>query len=117
TRRGRTTPQTSRSFACAICAGCSHWWEPDRVASDDAHVLGCLAPATRADVELDALTLFQGPVARALDGREVDEHVGSVLTGDEAVALLRVEPFHTACSQRLAPSILRFDVRLAVGKR
>src|SRR6478736_2673295 len=79
----------------------------ERVASDDADVLGFLTLAAGADVELDALTLFQGAVARALDGREVDENVGAVLTGDEAVALLRVEPFHTACRQRLAPSILR----------
>src|SRR6478736_8072013 len=82
----------------------------ERVASDDADVLGFLTLAAGADVELDALTLFQGAVPRTLDGREVDENVGAVLTGDEAVALLRVEPFHTACCQRLAPSILHARV-------
>src|SRR5437660_12709878 len=77
-------------------------------ASDDADVLRLFTLAAGTDVELDALALFQGAVTGALDGREVDEHVGSVFTGDEAVALLRVEPFHPACCQRLAPSILLF---------
>src|SRR4029453_8736010 len=98
----------SRSRGCVTSETCSRCWEQTdsvgvRTASDDADVRGFFALAARAHVELDALTLFQGAVARALDGREVDEHVGPVLTGDEAVALLRVEPFHTACCQRLAP--------------
>lgn len=40
----------------------------------------------------DLLTLLQRSEAGALDGAEVDEEVGAVLGGDEAVALLIVEP-------------------------
>src|SRR4051812_48011547 len=83
--------------------------------SDDADVLRLFALAAGADVELDGLAFLEGAVAGALDRREVHEHVGPVLTGDEAVALLRVEPFHTACSQRLAP--LQVHVREAPRRR
>src|SRR5689334_121126 len=47
-------------------------------------------------VELDALTLFEGLVPVHLDGRVVDEHVLTAVHGDEAVALLGVEPLHGA---------------------
>src|SRR5829696_7457991 len=63
-------------------------------ASDGADVLGLLALAARGDVELDPLALFEGAVARALDVGEMHEDVFAVLTGDEAVALLRVEELH-----------------------
>src|SRR5688500_5220621 len=61
---------------------------------DDPDVLGFLALPTRCHVELDALTLIEGLVARALDVGEVDEHVFALPTRDEAVALLVVEELH-----------------------
>src|SRR3954452_2183016 len=51
-----------------------------------------------AHVELDPLVLLEAPEPRLLNGTEVNEHIRAVLLGDEAVALLRVEPLHnTSC--------------------
>src|SRR5215467_5869590 len=67
-------------------------------ASDRANRL-CLRPAIAlCDVELDPLALFEGAVAIRLDGREVDEYVPTTVDRDEAVALVRVEPFDGALS-------------------
>jgi len=67
--------------------------------SDHAYVLRFFTFATRADVELDALTLIEGPVPTALDVRVVDEHIFALFTGYESVALLSVEELHGACCQ------------------
>src|SRR3990170_3245787 len=48
------------------------------------------------DVELHLLTFLQVAEAVGLDGAVVDEDVLTALHGDEAVALLRVEPLHGA---------------------
>src|SRR5699024_8727143 len=48
---------------------------------------------TLGDLELDALRLLEGAVTLGLDGGAVDEDVvTATVLGDEAVALLRVEP-------------------------
>ena len=88
--RRRTRPLTQR------------WWRSS--SGRRADVLGLVALAAGADVELDLLTLFEGAVTRPLDRGEVDEHVVATLAGDEAEALLRIEEFHSACSQLLVPS-------------
>src|SRR5579862_4501606 len=49
------------------------------------------------DLEGDLLVLLEVPVPVALDGTEVHEDVRAALLGDEAVALLRVEPLHGSC--------------------
>jgi len=67
--------------------------------SESANVVGFVALAAGADVELDLLTFVEGLEALAGDVREVDEHVVAVLAGDEAEALLSVEELHSACSQ------------------
>ena len=74
------------------------------MSSDSPDVLGFVALAAGADVELDLLTLFEGAVTRPLDCGEVDEHIVATLAGDEAEALLRIEEFHGTCSQLLVPS-------------
>src|SRR5215471_297772 len=70
-----------------------------RRGSDDSDVLGLVPLPAGPDVELDCLTLIEGLVAIPLDVGEVDEHVVSVLTRDEAVALLGVEELHSSSSQ------------------
>src|SRR5712692_3637952 len=58
-------------------------------------------------VKLDLLAFLQGAEPVLLDGAVVDEHVLATLHGDEAVALLRVEPLNRASNhRRLAPFIL-----------
>src|SRR4028118_1168974 len=52
------------------------------------------------DLELDGLAVFEGLVAVGLDLRPVDEHVVLALDGDEAVALVSVEPLHGAAHHR-----------------
>src|SRR5215208_3980753 len=69
---------------------------PRELSSDDSDVLGFLALPAWGHVELDALAVFERPVAIALNRREVDEYVVPAFTLDEAEALLRVEPFHSA---------------------
>ncbi len=68
-----------------------------RIGSDRADVLGLRALRTLGDVELDSLVLVERTVAVGRDRGEVDEDVSAAtVLGDEAKALLTVEPFHCA---------------------
>ena len=61
--------------------------------SEGADVRGLRATVTLRDVELDALVLLQVAETLAADGGEVREEVGaSIVGGDEAEALVAVEP-------------------------
>jgi len=64
------------------------------------------------DVELHDLVLLEGTVAVGLDGRVVDEDVRTTVgLGDEAVALLSVEPLHGSLSHDAhSPSGYYWDV-------
>src|SRR6187401_256404 len=76
--------------------------------SDSANVLRLRALGTLRDVELDLLVLVEGLVALRLDGRVVNEDViAAVLLGDEAEALLGVEPLHGALCHVLFLLLLR----------
>jgi len=55
-----------------------------------------LAILTSGDVELDLLVLIEGLVALDLNLRPMDEQVVSILTGDETVAFVGVEPLNFA---------------------
>jgi hypothetical protein len=66
---------------------------------DGPNVAGFVALLAGTDVELDALALIEALVARALNGREVDEHVVAPLTRDEAVTLLGFEELHRTAGQ------------------
>jgi hypothetical protein len=56
---------------------------------------------TLLDVELDALPLFQVPVAFAADCRVVDKDIRAPLPRDEAIAFGSIEPFDgSICSFR-----------------
>src|SRR5256885_13337240 len=59
-----------------------------------ADVRGLLTLRAVHDVELGLLALREAAVAVTGDGREVDEDVVAVGTGDEPVPLLVAEPFH-----------------------
>src|SRR6266545_2144422 len=63
---------------------------------DLAHVGGLQALGAFQDLELDHLALVQGPEPVHLDRGEMYEYVLTVRTGDEAVALVRVEPLYDA---------------------
>src|SRR3954452_16008687 len=65
-------------------------------ASDSAHRVGLWAFLALGDLELDSLALFEALVAVGLDGAVVDEDVTAAIHGDEAVALLGVEPLDRA---------------------
>src|SRR5271156_6716521 len=69
-----------------------------------ADVLRLRALLTLGRVELDLLVLVEGPVTRARDRGEVDENVRrSVIGGDEAIALVGVEPLHCSCCHQTYP--------------
>lgn len=55
------------------------------------------------DFELDVITLLQALVALRLDGAVVDEHVGTIVSADEAEALRVIEPFHFTFNSRHDP--------------
>ena len=72
--------------------------------SEGADALGLGALGALADLELDALVLFQAAEAVALDLRVVHEDVSAAAVwGDEAEALLRVEPLDRALCHVLSP--------------
>jgi hypothetical protein len=76
-----------------------------RVISDHANVLGFFALFPGCSVELYELTLFEALVAIALDVREMDEYVITLLARDEAEALFCIKKFH--CSLCHVYSILK----------
>src|SRR5918995_7162365 len=88
---------------------------PRRARSDRADVLCFLALPAWPDVELDALTLLEGAVARRLDRRVVDEHIVAVFALNEAEALLSVEPLHFPCRHGLAPCLIDHKSRVWGG--
>src|SRR5207244_10635434 len=64
------------------------------------------------DVELNLLAFLQAAEPFLLDGAVVDEDVLTAIHGDEAVALLRVEPLHRACNHcGLAPFLASYRYR------
>src|SRR2546429_36300 len=71
--------------------------------SNQAYVLCFLALLARSHLELDALALLEVAVAIHLNRGVVNEHVGACFSGNEAVALLAVEPLHGSGSCHLAP--------------
>src|SRR5436305_8602012 len=64
--------------------------------SDDANVLRLLTLAALCNVELDALALVEGLVSVTLNCGEVNEHVVTLLAGDEAVTLFSIEELDRA---------------------
>ena len=58
------------------------------------------------DLELDRLTLFQGPEAVATDCGVVHEDVAATLAFNESVALGVVEPLDLACNAHRSSSLL-----------
>src|SRR5664279_1580613 len=80
-------------------------------------VSGCADPGSLwtlrglLDLKIDPLALLERLVARTADRGVVDEDVArAVIRGDEAVALLRVEPLHSslrhACSPRALSAVV-----------
>jgi hypothetical protein len=73
--------------------------------SDDGAVRARPALGALADLELDALVLFQCAETGSLDLRVVHKHVTvSLVGGDEAEALFRVEPLHSSLCHYCIPS-------------
>src|SRR5215218_4854282 len=75
--------------------------------------LGALRPLR--DVELDGLPLGKRAVARRLDRAEMHEDVDAGFGGDEAVALLVVEPLHGSNSHVLVPPSIVLEVSISAG--
>src|SRR6185312_7052296 len=75
--------------------------------------LGALRPL--CDVEVDLLVLLQAAVTVSLDRRVVDEDVSAALDGNEAEALLSVEPLHNTLRHVLSLTRIRHPHRAAAG--
>src|SRR5690348_17505661 len=65
---------------------------------DHDNLVGLRASVALRDLELDALSLFEGAVTIRLDRGEMDENVLATVDGDEAVSLVRVKPLDGALS-------------------
>src|SRR5262249_57740844 len=63
-----------------------------------ADCLGLRTSVTLRNLEFDTLAFLKRPVTVRLNCREVDEDVPTTVDRDEAVALIRVEPFDGALS-------------------
>src|SRR5436309_1291882 len=69
-----------------------------------------LGASTKAMISVGPVTACAEPFL--LDGAVVDEDVLTAIHGDEAVALLRVEPLHRACNHcGLAPFLASYRYR------
>src|SRR3954452_17202416 len=66
------------------------------LSSAGGDLVGLGALGALDDLEVDPLALFEALVPVHLDGRVVDEDVLTAVDGDEAEALLGVEPLHGA---------------------
>src|ERR671924_701511 len=95
------------------CAGRAGWcW---LLALQQPHVGGLGALRPLRDVELDGLPLGKRAVAGGLDRTEVHEDVLAGLGGDEAVALVGVEPLHGSNSHVLVPPSMVLEVSVTPG--
>src|SRR5436305_14988004 len=101
-RDWHSTPATAR-LRLLVPANPGHSQRPRTVSragcttgsdGDDLDAVGLGTLGALDDLELHPLVLVEGPVAVGLDRRVVDEDVLTVVHGDEAVALLVVEPLH-----------------------
>jgi hypothetical protein len=64
--------------------------------ADDTNALSERSTLASGDVEFDALTLKKGATSVCLNFTEVNENVRLAIAGDEAEALLVVEPLYGA---------------------
>src|SRR6202000_443935 len=91
TERGPRKREPARLHG-GIRAGC------DLRASDHTDSVSLLPSVALRNLKLHSLALFKRTVSVRLNCREVDKHVFALVYGDEAVALLRVEPLDGALS-------------------
>ena len=81
----------------------------DRGYSDRLRTLGALF-----DLELNALVLLERTKATPLNFRVVDEHICfAAVGGDEAEALIAVEPFHSSLCHTFSTSLILNGCRKA----
>src|SRR5215218_2422853 len=85
------------------------------LALEQPHVGGLGAFRPWRHVELDGLPLIKRAVARRLDRAEMHEDVLAGLRGDEAVALVGVEPFHGSNRHVLVPPSTVLEVSTDAG--
>ena len=95
----------------------AHWagWLVRLLALQQPHVGGLGALRPLRDVELDDLPLSKRAVASRLDRAEMHEDIHAGLSGDEAVALLGVEPLHGSNRQGLVPPSMVLEVSTNAG--
>ena len=85
--------------------------------SDDADVLRFLALAAGSSVELDALAIFEGLVPIGLDRGEVNEHILTRVTRDEAKTLFGVKELDGALLHRFLVSLFAIDQGILTDSR
>src|SRR5215831_11084580 len=83
-------------FAVGEVAACVGGDVADDASAGDFDVFRLGSLLALGDVELDLLPFLEAAVAAAGDRAEVHEHVRAPLDRDEAVALVAVEPLHSA---------------------
>src|SRR6188472_3587084 len=87
------------------------------MSTDNADVASLRALLALRDIELHLLVLLKVAVAIARDRAEVHEDVGAtVVLGDEAEALLAVEPLHGSCRHVRSSFRARTSLTAARGR-
>src|SRR5262245_44909409 len=83
-------------------------YEPSRslrLGGDDLDVFRLRALRALSDLEVDPLAVFESLVPVHHDRRVMDEDISAAVDGDEAIALLGVEPLDSALRHCALPSL------------
>ncbi len=86
---------TKGSLAAALVADCKSGLRR-------LYVLGLPALGSFDHIELDLLTFLQAAETARLNGREVNEHVLSILAADKSITLGVVKPLYCSCFHGVA---------------
>src|SRR3954452_20632666 len=107
----RPSKQKARRKRRAFLSSNQNWQQalsPETSHADLSHleIFRRFLAAICDDFVLNVLAFVESAQSGALDGRDVNEHIlATALRLDEAIALGRVEPLHSACSHYQSPSL------------
>src|SRR5215211_2907783 len=104
--------QTSRRQGQLGVSGPGRW-----LLFDEPHLGGLGALLAFGHLELDGLPLLQRAVAGGFNRAEVDEDIRAAIDGDEAIALVSVEPLDSSSGHSVVPGVAPVSwTRLLCGR-
>jgi hypothetical protein len=100
--------QTSRRQGHLGLSGPGRW-----LLFDEPHLGGLGALLAFGNLELDGLALLQRALAGGFNRAEVDEDIRAPIDGDEAIALVRVEPLDGPSGHGVVPPSVKLGGYMA----